>query len=622
MNETVQLTPEMVWILSFLGLTIFLFVSEIVRVDVAAVIIMILVGLTGLIPGAPTLVSPEKLFSGFASNAVMAIIAVTILSKALDKTGLMKKLASVLLKFGGRKEKRIVPIISGTAGIISGFMQNIGAAALFISVVKRISLRTNIPSSRMLIPMGYCAILGGTLTLIGSSPLILLNDLLRSFNQNLPENVEALSTFNMFDVTPLGLALILSGVVYFTLFGRLVLPAQKEKEDQAVSPVEYFRKLYGIEGDIIEMHVHPACPFVGKTVSEVESMLYSGTVVTGLYQNRDMRISPAHDIEILPHAVMALLGDSEELQSICQAMQCEYSTSLRLFSEVLSPDMAGVSEVVIPPSSAVVGKTLQDFRMRKTHGTSVLAVHNRGGKVVREDLRELPLQAGDTLVLHSLWEDLLAMEKNPDFVVISSDFPHSVIFHQKLPHAIIISVITFALVIFSDLRLSISLMSGAIAMVGCGVLTMDEAYESVSWQSVFLLASLIPLGLAMESTGTAEWIAMKSMLLLGDVSPIVLQGAVAVLACAFTLLMSNVGATVLLVPLAINMALLAGANPSMFAMTVAISTSNSFLIPTHQVNALIMGPGSYRNLDFLRAGSIMTVLFLVVSLIMLNVLFS
>jgi di/tricarboxylate transporter len=171
------------------------------------------------------------------------------------------------------------------------------------------------------------------------------------------------------------------------------------------------------------------------------------------------------------------------------------------------------------------------------------------------------------------------------------------------------------------LRLSVALLTGAMGMVLSKVLSIDEAYQAVSWKTVFLLASLIPLGMAVESSGTAAWIADQTLAVLGGMPTWVIQAAIAVLATFFTLVMSNVGATVLLVPLAVNIAIGAGADPAVFALTVAIATSNSFLIPTHQVNALIMGPGGYRVPDFMKAGGIMTVLFLVVALGMLNLVF-
>jgi di/tricarboxylate transporter len=216
---------------------------------------------------------------------------------------------------------------------------------------------------------------------------------------------------------------------------------------------------------------------------------------------------------------------------------------------------------------------------------------------------------------------LAALEKNRDFVVITADYPHEELRSHKVTHALVFFAIALGLVLLTDLRLSVALLTGAVGMIVSGVLTIDEAYEAVSWKTVFLLASLIPLGMAVETTGTAAWIAQKTLTLLGDVPAWVLQTAIATLATFFTLVMSNVGATVLLVPLAVNIALGAGADPRIFALTVAIATSNSFLIPTHQVNALIMGPAGYSVKDFMRAGSIMTILFLIVAMIMLNLIF-
>jgi len=260
--------------------------------------------------------------------------------------------------------------------------------------------------------------------------------------------------------------------------------------------------------------------------------------------------------------------------------------------------------------------------MRKTYGISTLALH-RGGETFREGegVRDMPLQAGDTLVVHTTWDALARLEKDRNFVVVTTEYPHEELRPHKLVPALVFFTIALGLILFSDLRLSISLLVGALGMILTNVLNMDEAYEAVSWKTVFLLASLIPLGGAVENSGTAAWIAQQTLTLLDGVPIWGLQAAVAVLATFFTLVMSNVGATVLLVPLAVNIAIGAGANPAVFALTVAIATSNSFLIPTHQVNALIMGPAGYRVPDFMKAGGIMTILFLVVSLTMLNIVF-
>ena len=225
------------------------------------------------------------------------------------------------------------------------------------------------------------------------------------------------------------------------------------------------------------------------------------------------------------------------------------------------------------------------------------------------------------MVVHVTWEALTRITKDRNFVVVTSDFPQEEVRPQKVGWALFFFVVAFGLILLSDIRLSLALLIGAIGMIVTKVLSIDEAYSAVSWNTVFLLASLLPLGQAVQSTGTAEWLAFQVLLLLEGWPVWSLQAVIALLATVFTLVMSNVGATVLLVPLAVSIALAAGGDPAIFALTVAISTSNSFLIPTHQVNALIMGPARYRVTDFVRAGGGMTLLFLLVSISMMNLIY-
>lgn len=623
--DNLTLTTEMIWVLAFLAFTIYLFVSEVVRVDVAAIVVMVLLGLTTVLPDSfvPSLVDTKNLFDGFAANAVISIIAVMIIGAGLDKTGIMGKVAGFILRVGGTREGRIIPIISGTVGFISSFMQNVGAAALFLPVVSRISTRTGLPMSRLLMPMGFCAILGGTVTMIGSSPLILLNDLLLTSNKSLvAQGLPEMATFELFAVTPIGLALVAAGITYFVLAGRFVLPSLKSEVAEGISLMEYFKNQYGIHGDIFELTVPSGSPLAGKSIDDLESTLDVDVSVVGLRNGSEIRIAPSRDIVVPAGATLALMGSNEAIQRQVDRHGLERTGSLDNFADILAPTRAGISEIVIPPNSRLIGKSIQQIRMRKTFGLNVLVVY-RGDQVIRENLRELVLQSGDTLVQHSLWDDLASANKNRrDFLVVTTDYPHEELRPHKVQFALAFFLIALGLVLFTDIRLSVALLTGAMGMVLTGVLDIDEAYGAVSWKTVFLLASLIPLGQAVESSGTANWIAVQTLNILGgDVNHVLLQAVIAILATFFTLVMSNVGATVLLVPLAVNIAIQAGANPAVFALTVAIATSNSFLIPTHQVNALIMGPAGYRVADFIRAGGIMTVIFLLVALTMLNIVF-
>ena len=260
---------QIAWVSAFLLLTIYLFAFEVVGVDVAAVTVMILLGLTSL--AAPMmgleqgLVDTKHLFDGFSSNAVISIIAVMIIGAGLDKTGIMSRVSGFILKIGGTTEKRIIPIISGTVGVISSFMQNVGAAALFLPVVSRISARSGIPMSRLLMPMGFCAILGGTVTMVGSSPLILLNDLILTSNKALPA-AQQMDTWSLFSVTPVGLALVATGIIYFMIAGRFVLPtASKGNGTSAEDTMKYFKEVYGIDYELFEVEVPEGSDLIGET---------------------------------------------------------------------------------------------------------------------------------------------------------------------------------------------------------------------------------------------------------------------------------------------------------------------------------------------------------------------
>jgi len=618
LTETIVLTAEMVAVMAILALTIFLFAFEIVRVDVAAVAIMVLLGLTSMLPDYSGLVPIGNLFDGFSSNAVISIIAVMIIGAGLDKTGIMSQLAGKILKYGGQTESRIITVISATVGVISSFMQNIGAAALFLPVVTRIARRGNLPISRLLMPMGFCAILGGTMTMVGSSPLILLNDLIETSNSNLPSAVEKMEAFSLFSVAPIGIVMLLGGILYFVFLGRFVLPVVKDKPQESGSTLQYFSEVYGISGEVFEARVGEDSPLAGGTLSDIDSAGRGGWIVA-VRSGDKFTVAPSGEAELWPGTDLAIMGPIESVQLFCTENGLDLKREMDVFSEVLSPTAAGIVEVVVPPDSNLIGKSIREISVRQHYGATVLAIF-RIDQVIDRNLPEFVLQAGDTLVLHARWQDVAPIARNKDFAVVT-DFPREDTRPEKLPYALVFFLIALGLILFTDLRLSVALMTGALGMILSGVIRVDEAYQSIGWQSVFLLASLIPLGLAVESTGTAAWIAQQTLIVLGEVPIWVLQASIAVLATVFTLLMSNVGATVLLVPLAVNIAIGAGADPAVFALTVAIATSNSFLIPTHQVNALIMGPGGYRVVDFMRAGGIMTILFLVIMMVMLNLIF-
>jgi len=612
MDSGLNLNGDMILVLVLLGLTVFLFVSDWVRLDVSAITILVLLGLFGVIPG-------EQLFSGFASNAVVAIIAVMILGAGLDRTGVMNVVSSLLIRLSGPSERRISTMISTTVGITSSFMQNVGATALFLPVVSRISARLELPMAKLLMPMGFCAIVGGTITMVGSSPLILLNDLMINSNRSLPPGAEAMQPFHLFSVTPVGLALLGSALGFFLLIGNRLMPSTQAKRPASPGRTKaYFAEVYGIAGDVHEMLVTVDSPLVGMRIAEAENL--PGAPLMLAIQNTDSpRLAPPADEMIWVGTVLGVMGTREQVGQFALDNQLRLQPRLRTFGHLFNPTRAGISEVVIPPGSHLIGQTIAEARLRSRLGVSVLAI-NRRNEIITVDLREQELQAGDCLVSHSTWRDLAEVARDKDFIV-ATDVPKEEQRPQKVVHAIGFFGLSLVLILFSDLQLAIALLAGAIGMVLTGVLSMDEAYQAVSWKTVFLMAGLIPLGIAMEVTGTAAWLAQQVMMVIGEVPQIVVQLVLAMLATAFTLVMSNVGATVLLVPIAINIALASGGDPATYALLIALATSNAFILPTHPVNALIMGPGGYKVKDFVRIGGIMSVVYLSVMLLMLNLVF-
>lgn len=589
------MTLPVILVLAVLVLAIMMFVFEWVRVDVVGIIMMVLLPILGL-------VTPKEAISGLSSNAVVSIIAVIIIGAGLDKTGAMNSLARILLKFAGRSETRIMVLISGTVAFISSFMQNIGAAALFMPAAKRICRQTNIPVSRILMPMGFCAIIGGCITLIGSSPLILLNDVMKIANPNV-------EPFGLFAVTPVGLALIVGALMYFTFFGRFVLPSGHGEESSSGPMSTTLKRTYKDIGNLFEIKIPDS--FEEKTLAELEIRpLYFTSVIAICSKTGVKDFAPALNDRIGGGATIAVEGTPELVKKMVSDMKWEIKNDLSVFAEDLSPNNAGIMEVIISPRSELVSQTLRSFSFRKTYSVNPLAIF-RGNKTFVGGISDLPLQTGDAILLQGRWEKFHFL-KDKSGLVFTEEIQGEILRTHKLKYAVGCLIMSLVMILGFKIQLSIALLTGALGMILSKVLSIDEAYESVDWMTVFLLGGLIPLGIAFEKTGAAKIIAETIMGALGDVSPLILLSVIAILTSFFTLVVSNVGATVLMVPLAMNMASSVGADPRIAALVVAVACSNTFILPTHQVNALVMRPGGYRTADYFKAGSGMTMLYLVI----------
>ncbi|HPQ87972.1 MAG TPA: SLC13 family permease, partial [Gammaproteobacteria bacterium] len=441
-------------------------------------------------------------------------------------------------------------------------------------------------------------------------------------NRSLPPGAETLNSFGLFSVTPIGIALLTVGILYFLLIGKHLLPnSVKMDEYTGLKSNDYFKETYGIPNIKKELLVGKNSPLIGKTILEIETMMHDTIKVLALSSEGNTKLSPSRKHFIWSGDSLGILGDDEQITQFAEQNKLTIVNGFKQFKHTFNVSNAGFSEAVIVPGSRFLGKQLGDFHFRQEFGITVIAI-SRADEVYRgEDIHTLTLRLGDTFVIFGGWRDQAGISRSRNVAVVG-DIPTQQERPQKVPFALFFFAVALSLVIFTKLKLSIALLTGAIGMIITGVIHIDEAYRAVSWKTVFLLACLIPLGYAMEHTGTAAWVAQQTITHLGSVSQYIYQLAIAILATVFSLVMSNVGATVLLVPLAINIALETGGNPAIYALIVALGTSNAFILPTHQVSALIMGPGGYKVKDFLRVGSLMSIIFIAVMLITVNLFVS
>ncbi|SHO51286.1 SLC13 family permease [Desulfopila aestuarii] len=600
--EPTVLTTDMMIVLGLLTFAIILFVFDLLRVDLVGMLMMVLLPLTGVLKA-------EEAIAGLSSNAVVSIIAVMIIGAGLNKTGVMNVVASQIIKVAGRSETRIMVVVSTTVAIISSFMQNIGAAALFLPATMRISRKLNISASRILMPMGFCAITGGCLTLVGSSPLIMLNDLMGAwwkFNGEAVNNVP-FKPLDLLSVTPIGIALLITLLLYFSFFGRHLLPKDVCELDADCMD----KRLQEIYGDEVGQGYELTVPqyFPPQTLGEMELRPKYHITVVGIAKNEGYQkdLAPTKDALVEPGDVLWIIGSEKNITRVAEGHGWAIKAEPEVFSEENFIEVSGVIEGVVIPHSNLSGHTMEELQFRPLYQVNPLAIV-RGDEIIMEGINITELRQGDTILLQGRWQQFKLLSQQMDIAFIEEILGEE-LKPERTRCALFFLILSLVLALSFEIKLSIALLTGALGMIITNIIRADRAYEAVDWRTVFLLSGLIPLGTAFEKTGTAAYIAEHILNLVGTPAPLVLMLVISVLTAFFSLVASNVGAVVLMVPLAMNMAVDIGANPTTAAMVVAISASNTFILPTHQVNALIMRPGGYRTKDYMKAGFGYSILF-------------
>lgn len=598
------MTFEIGLTLGIIAAAVVLFATEKLRVDLIALLVLLTLALTGL-------VSPTEAFSGFASPAVITVWAVYIVSQGLFKTGVADVLGKQIIRIAGTSEPRLIAIIMLTCGTMSAFMNNIGATAMLLPAVAGISRQAKVPLSRLLIPLSFASLLGGNLTLIGTPPNILASDLL---------NKRGLPSFGFFDFTPMGIIVFSAGIVYMVLAGRHLLPVR------SAAPTNRAAALDSLRAYVSEVRVTPGSPLAVKTL--LQSRLgadYDLTVigiirdVLGADEPVPRSLAPHRDTRIEPNDLLLIEGQVEALMRACQDLKLTIEAQRKL--GVPDADVGDVCtvEATLAPRSAIAGRSLRGLQFRDRYGFTALAIR-RHGAVITDRLRDVRLRFGDTLLLQGACYRLPALQAGNDFLVLE---PVDVALRRsdKMLFALAALATVLVLTTVAKLPIALAMVIGSVLMVLTGCLNMDEAYQSIEWRSVFLIAGMLPLGLAMESTGTARFLANQIINVVGPLGPLGVMAGIYMLASLTTEPMSNAAATLLIVPITIDVALSLGADPRPFVLATVIGASTSFLTPVgHQANVLVFGPGGYRFFDYTRVGAPLNVVIFVVTMLALPVL--
>jgi di/tricarboxylate transporter len=586
------MSTEIIIVFVILFAAVIMFSTGKVRNDVASIIIMLSLAWTGVI-------SLEQAFSGFSSNAVMAIIGVMIMGYGIEKTGIMDSLAQIIMKRITNKENIVIATIMGVTGIISSFLQNIGAVALFLPAVRKIGNESGISNQRLIMPMAFSGIIGGTITMVASGPLIILNDLLEDGGYD---------SFGMFSVTPIGLGLLIAGTLYFFFFSKFVLPGEEESH----SLKDELLDIYNLPHKIYEVDVNGGNELIGKTIDTLEQWKDSGIHILAISDSGSKIYIPWRKTTFKEDQTLAIFGEEEQVQKFIVAYDLKLKDKLVTFRELGDDKEAGFAEIILPPESSLKGKTIEEIALRKNYKIEPIIYINNDGK--RLDFIDWKMEPGLKAIVFGRWEDLASLKESKEFVVISQQIKPVTENSRadKKIHAMLILVVSIALILFG-VPLPLSFLTAAIMMLVTKVIYKEELYKAIDWKTVFLLAGLIPLGIAFEKTGAAELVAMTIINIVESWHVIFILLIIGLITAFFSLFMSNVAATVLLVPLILIMGESFEIDPRSLALLVAVAASNAFILPTHQVNAYVMGAGNYKNSDFIKAGGFMSIIFLLVS---------
>jgi di/tricarboxylate transporter len=578
------MTPQILLLLGLLAATLALFWWERVPAEVVGLGLLLALAFTGLVPA-------EQAFAGFGSDTVIMILGLLILTAALERTGVVELAGRAVLRHAGANPDRLLWIVMLASAGVGAFISNTASTAFFLPMVFDIAKRSGISASKLLMPLAFSSIVTSSVTLVSTSTNMVVSGMMSSYG---------LPPMGMFELAPAGLPIAAVGLVYMYLARRFI-------PERAAS--EALTEEFGVRPYLSEIVIQPGSALAGRTLGESNVSQQLGLEVLRIRRGKDQSIAPRAGTALREGDVLLVEGSQEDLVKIKDTAGVEIIADARLSDPDLAAEETALVEAALLPGSPLIGQTLKRHRFRERYGLQVLGLNHHGINIVRK-LSEAPLALGDVLLVQGRRQNLARAHESHVFRVLGPMEPVEELRprRERAPLAIAIFVGVLALVTARIVSLPLAVMLGALLVFVTRCITPEEAYARVEWKAIILIGSMLSLGAAMEHTGAAKYLAWQLVALTGHAQPLWLLTVFFALTVFLTQPMSNQAAAIVVLPVAMQSALQLGLNPRTFAMMVAIAASCSYLTPLEPSCLMVYGPGRYRFADFLKIGSVLTLL--------------
>src|SRR5512134_243442 len=584
------MTLPILLLLVILAIALVLFWFEGVSPDVTALGVLLALILFGLVP-------LDQAFAGFGSDTVMVILGLLIMTAALMRTGVVELVGNKMLQFTSTRPASLLPLMMITVAVLGAFVSNTASAAFFLPVILGLNQSSRVSASRLLMPMAFASILSSSVTLIRTSTNVVISGLITQ---------AGLPSIGMFELAPVGVPVMVAGLLYMQFVGRRLIPNRP--------PPESLTDTFNLRPYLAELRIAPDSPLAGNTLGQSGLRQNYDLTVMAILREGQRLLDLAGDTKLQAGDKLLAQGSSESILRVKDLTGIDIQADAKFSDADLQSDGLGLAEVVLLPGSPFIGRTPKGLQMRERYQIQVLAINRRTG-MIRSKIAETRLELGDVLLLQGEQKQIAALGADNAFDVLGVRTAQP--FNRRQAFTVM-GIFAGALVLGSLklVPLPAAMLLGALLVFVTGCITPDDAYRQVDWKILILIGCMLGLGVAMESTGAAEYLATGLIALVGAWNPLWLLTGFFVLTVLLTQPMSNQAAAAVVIPVALQTATQLGLNPRTFAMMIAVAASTSYLTPLEPACLMVYGPGRYRFIDFVKVGGLLSLVIYLLAIIL------